>query len=154
MWTTIHHGQVISLYKPDIFNVKLNVNLKIKSRTIHYIFAGLTLFRVLFLIWNIKLHLPLFFFKDFQYAHSYLKACCFAAKTSGSFHVTTLDGFIYTFNGVGEFVYLKTIDETFQSHIRLEQFLKENGLYVWVFHRGFVPIANISIILRRVTIAR
>nr|XP_022323654.1 protein mesh-like [Crassostrea virginica] len=49
------------------------------------------------------------------------------ARTSGDPHISTLDGYSYTFNGVGEFVYLKTIDESFQSHIRFEQFQKETG---------------------------
>ena len=51
----------------------------------------------------------------------------FAARTNGDPHITTLDGYSYTFNGVGEFFYVKTMDETFQSHIRFEQFQKENG---------------------------
>lgn len=49
------------------------------------------------------------------------------ARTNGDPHITTLDGNSYTFNGVGEFVYLKTLDGTFQSQIRFEQFRKENG---------------------------
>uniref|UniRef100_K1QQQ6 Sushi, nidogen and EGF-like domain-containing protein 1 n=1 Tax=Magallana gigas TaxID=29159 RepID=K1QQQ6_MAGGI len=49
------------------------------------------------------------------------------ARTNGDPHITTLDGYSYTFNGVGEFVYLKTTDGTFQSQIRFEQFRKENG---------------------------
>nr|XP_022323656.1 protein mesh-like [Crassostrea virginica] len=52
------------------------------------------------------------------------------ARTSGDPHISTLDGYSYTFNGVGEFVYLKTIDETFQSHIRFEQFQKDTGALV------------------------
>lgn len=51
----------------------------------------------------------------------------FAARTNGDPHITTLDGYSYTFNGVGEFFYMKTMDETFHSHIRFEQFQKENG---------------------------
>nr|XP_034303984.1 protein mesh isoform X2 [Crassostrea gigas] len=49
------------------------------------------------------------------------------ARTNGDPHITTLDGYSYTFNGVGEFVYLKTTDGTFQSQIRFKQFRKENG---------------------------
>nr|XP_022323644.1 protein mesh-like [Crassostrea virginica] len=49
------------------------------------------------------------------------------ARTNGDPHITTLDGYSYTFNGVGEFFYMKTMDETFHSHIRFEQFQKENG---------------------------
>nr|XP_034303982.1 sushi domain-containing protein 2-like isoform X2 [Crassostrea gigas] len=49
------------------------------------------------------------------------------ARTNGDPHITTLDGYSYTFNGVGEFVYLKTTDGTFLSQIRFEQFRKENG---------------------------
>ncbi|XP_062572621.1 LOW QUALITY PROTEIN: protein mesh-like, partial [Saccostrea cucullata] len=49
------------------------------------------------------------------------------ARTNGDPHITTLDGFQYTFNGVGEFVFMKTVDERFQSQIRFEQFRKENG---------------------------
>ena len=49
------------------------------------------------------------------------------ARTNGDPHITTLDGYSYTFNGAGEFVFLKTIDENFESHIRFKQFIKENG---------------------------
>nr|XP_022323669.1 protein mesh-like isoform X1 [Crassostrea virginica] len=52
------------------------------------------------------------------------------AKTIGDPHIATFDGYRYTFNGVGEFVYLKTIDETFQSHIRFERFKKDTGALV------------------------
>lgn len=49
------------------------------------------------------------------------------ALTVGDPHFTSLDGYKYSFNGVGEFVYLRTDDKSFQSQIRLEQFRKANG---------------------------
>lgn len=48
------------------------------------------------------------------------------ARTVGDPHLTTLDGYAYTFNGIGEFVYLKTNDDSFQSQIRFEQFRDSN----------------------------
>lgn len=50
------------------------------------------------------------------------------ALTVGDPHLTTLDGYAYTFNGIGEFVYLKTNDDSFQSQIRFEQFRDSNGI--------------------------
>lgn len=50
------------------------------------------------------------------------------ALTVGDPHLTTLDGYTYTFNGIGEFVYLKTNDDSFQSQIRFEQFRDKNGI--------------------------
>lgn len=50
------------------------------------------------------------------------------ARTVGDPHLTTLDGYAYTFNGIGEFVYLKTNDDSFQSQIRFEQFRDNNGI--------------------------
>lgn len=52
----------------------------------------------------------------------------FPARTVGDPHLTTLDGYAYTFNGIGEFVYLKTNDDSFQSQIRFEQFRDSNGI--------------------------
>ncbi|XP_061189929.1 protein mesh-like [Saccostrea echinata] len=52
------------------------------------------------------------------------------ARTSGDPHMTTLDGFSYTFNGAGEFVYIYTEDELFRSQIRFEQFRKDDGTIV------------------------
>ncbi|XP_048768432.2 protein mesh-like [Ostrea edulis] len=49
------------------------------------------------------------------------------ARTNGDPHITTLDGFRYTFNGVGEFTFVKTLTGSFQSQIRFEQFRKVNG---------------------------
>lgn len=49
------------------------------------------------------------------------------ALTVGDPHLTTLDGYTFTFNGIGEFVYLKTNDDSFQSQIRFEQFRDKNG---------------------------
>lgn len=51
-----------------------------------------------------------------------------SALTVGDPHFTSLDGYKYSFNGVGEFVYLRTDDKSFQSQIRLEQFRKANGI--------------------------
>lgn len=51
------------------------------------------------------------------------------ALTVGDPHLTTLDGYTHTFNGIGEFVYLKTNDDSFQSQIRFEQFRDKNGIY-------------------------
>ncbi|XP_061188743.1 mucin-4-like [Saccostrea echinata] len=48
-------------------------------------------------------------------------------QIKGDPHITTFDGFKYTFNGVGEFMLMKTVDGSFQSQIRFEQFRKENG---------------------------
>lgn len=51
-----------------------------------------------------------------------------SALTVGDPHFTSLDGYKYSFNGIGEFVYLRTDDKTFQSQIRFEQFRKANGI--------------------------
>lgn len=51
-----------------------------------------------------------------------------SALTVGDPHFTSFDGYKYSFNGVGEFVYLRTDDKSFQSQIRLEQFRKANGI--------------------------
>ncbi|XP_061189930.1 sushi domain-containing protein 2-like [Saccostrea echinata] len=52
------------------------------------------------------------------------------ARTSGDPHLSTLDGYSYTFNGAGEFVYIYTEDDLFKSQIRFEQFQKEDGSLV------------------------
>ncbi|XP_062583115.1 protein mesh-like [Saccostrea cucullata] len=52
------------------------------------------------------------------------------ARTSGDPHMTTLDGFSYTFNGAGEFVYIYTEDELLKSQIRFEQLRKDDGSFV------------------------
>ncbi|XP_062601517.1 protein mesh-like [Saccostrea cucullata] len=49
------------------------------------------------------------------------------AQIKGDPHITTFDGFKYTFNGVGEFMLSKTVDGSFQSQVRFEQFREENG---------------------------
>lgn len=54
-----------------------------------------------------------------------------SALTVGDPHFTSLDGYKYSFNGIGEFVYLRTADKSFQSQIRFEQFRKANGIKNW-----------------------
>ncbi|XP_048768421.2 protein mesh-like [Ostrea edulis] len=49
------------------------------------------------------------------------------ARTNGDPHITTLDGFRYTFNGIGEFTFVQTLNGSFLSQIRFEQFQKDNG---------------------------
>ncbi|XP_033734958.1 sushi domain-containing protein 2-like [Pecten maximus] len=49
------------------------------------------------------------------------------ARLSGDPHFTTLDGLPYTFNGVGEFILLKHINNTFFAQVRMEQVAGPDG---------------------------
>ncbi|OWF44878.1 Sushi, nidogen and EGF-like domain-containing protein 1 [Mizuhopecten yessoensis] len=51
-----------------------------------------------------------------------------SARLSGDPHFTTLDGLPYTFNGVGEFILLKHINDTFSAQVRMEQVAGPNGV--------------------------
>ncbi|KAJ8307335.1 hypothetical protein KUTeg_015419 [Tegillarca granosa] len=49
----------------------------------------------------------------------------------GDPHIESLDGKQYTFNGLGEYVLMKIVNEnvTFELQARTERILKENGTY-------------------------
>ncbi|KAJ8307329.1 hypothetical protein KUTeg_015413 [Tegillarca granosa] len=49
----------------------------------------------------------------------------------GDPHIESLDGKQYTFNGIGEYVVMKIVNEnvTFELQARTERILKENGTY-------------------------
>ncbi|XP_069118209.1 protein mesh-like isoform X2 [Argopecten irradians] len=49
------------------------------------------------------------------------------ARLSGDPHFTSLDGLSYTFNGVGEFVLLKNVNDTFSAQVRMEQVAGPDG---------------------------
>lgn len=51
-----------------------------------------------------------------------------AAFTFGDPHIVTLDGFKYTFNGLGEFVLIETTDGSFTLQGRMVQAKDENGV--------------------------
>ena len=48
----------------------------------------------------------------------------------GEPHITSLDGYEYTFNGKGEFTYIETIDGSFMSQCRFEQVVGADGTLV------------------------
>ena len=53
-----------------------------------------------------------------------------AAFTFGDPHIVTLDGFKYTFNGLGEFVLIETTDGSFTLQGRMVQAKDENGVNI------------------------
>ena len=53
----------------------------------------------------------------------------YLARTNGDPHITTIDGFTYTFNGVGEFIIVNASSGEFQMQGRTEQYEDENGTY-------------------------
>ena len=58
----------------------------------------------------------------------YIHTCIYThtAWVVGSLHFTTLDGFTYTFNGLGDYLLLNDTSSTFQVQVRTKEISSDN----------------------------